>query len=293
MMELGIITDEVSDDFAHACELADAWGVRHVELRQAWGKNVVQLDDDEEQRLVDVVQRLGLRVTAVASPVFKSPLDEVPREVAADFALPGVESMTAQLDLLERACRLAARVGAPYVRVFTFWREAWSDDVADALTDKLTQAARIAVRHDVALAVENEPVCIVATGRESARLCKRLATSVPPELRPYLGTLWDPGNALAAGEQDAYPGGYEALEPCQLVHVHLKDLTLGTDGTPTYLPLGEGEVDYAGQLQRLRRDGYQGTVVLEPHYAPAHLSREEAAHACVLAARDALAAAEG
>lgn len=292
MMELGIITDEVSDDFARACELAHDWGVRHVELRQAWGKNVVQLDDEEEQRLVDVVQRLDLRVTAVASPVFKSPLDEVPREVAADFALSGVESMAAQLDLLERACRLAARVGAPFVRVFTFWREPWTDDVADALLDKLTQAARVAARHDVTLAVENEPVCIVATGRELGRLCERLA-SLPAELRPHLGTLWDPGNALAAGEQDAYPGGYDALEPCRLVHVHLKDPSIGTDGTPTYLPLGEGDVDYAGQLRRLRRDGYEGTVVLEPHYAPAHLSREEAAHACIHAARDAIAAAEG
>lgn len=293
MMELGIITDEVSDDFARACERAHEWGVRHVELRQAWGKNVVQLDAEEEQRLVDVVQRLGLRVTAVASPVFKSPLDEVPREVAADFALSGVESMAAQLDLLERACRLAARVGAPFVRVFTFWREPWGDDVAAELVDKLAQAARVAARHDVALAVENEPVCIVATGRELGRLCERLARSFPAELRPYLGILWDPGNALAAGETDAYPGGYDALGPCRLVHVHLKDLSLGADGAPAYVPLGEGEVDYAGQLRRLRSDGYEGTVVLEPHYAPAHLSREEAAHACVIAARDALAAAEG
>lgn len=288
MMPLGIISDEVGDDLQHACETLRGWGLRHVELRQAWGKNVVQWEEDEVERAMMIVRDQGLTVTAVASPVFKSPLDEQPRRQQADFALEGVESMEAQLELLDRACGLARRFGTRFVRVFTFWREPWSDLVEDRLADRFERAARVAKRHDVTLAVENEPVCIVGTGRELARVCRLLDERIPDDLRPHLGVLWDPGNALAGGEDDPYPGGYRALGACRPVHVHLKDLVHDADGSPTFVPIGEGHVDYRGQLARLRTDGYDGALVLEPHYAPSHLSREEAARACVDAARAAL-----
>lgn len=288
MFDLGIITDEATDDFERGFELAHAWGLRYVELRQGWGKNVLQLGDEELDRLQEGLERYGLSVTAIASPVFKSPLDEVPRDVQADFALAGVESMEAQLELLERACELAVRVGAPLVRIFTFWREPWTEEVAAALTEKMERAARVAQKHGVTLAVENEPVCIVGTGRELGRLCVELGRALPADLRPHVGALWDPGNALSGGEADPYPGGYAALGSCRLLHVHLKDLVRSQGGAPSFVPLGQGDVDFAGQLRQLRNDRYSGVLVLETHYAPPHLSREEAAYACVAAAREVL-----
>src|SRR5680860_671054 len=89
---LGIITDEVSDDPHEACGLINEWGLRAIELRTAWGKNLLQLGDDELGRLQDAVNGNGLEVVGISSPVFKSPLDEQPRQQAADFALEGVES---------------------------------------------------------------------------------------------------------------------------------------------------------------------------------------------------------
>jgi len=128
-------------------------------------------------------------------------------------------------------------------------------------------------------------------GRELARICALLNERLPGDLRARAGALWDPGNALAGGERDPYPGGFDAVGACRLVHVHLKDLVLDADGEPSFVPLGEGDVDYDGQLRALSQGGYAGSVVLEPHYHPAHLARHEAALACVEAARAALAAA--
>lgn len=282
-LRLGIITDEVSDDPHEACRLIAEWGLSIVELRTAWGKNLLELSDEELQEVESAVRSNGLEVVGIASPVFKSPLDEQPREQEADFALEGVETMSAQLELLERACVLAERFGAGMVRVFTFWRQEFTDEVLADLVAKLGRGAAVAQRHGLVLAVENEPVCIVGTGPELARLFAALERDTPPALRPSLGILWDPGNAYALGDAETFPAGYQALEPKQIVHVHLKDLK--EPGTRTgFVPLGEGTFDYRGQLRNLLADGYRGDLVLEPHYRPAELTRADAAKACVDAA---------
>jgi sugar phosphate isomerase/epimerase len=289
MIALGIISDEVGDDLAASCARIASWGLRHVELRQMWGKNIVQLSDGEVDAAVAAVHGHGLTVTAVASPVFKSPIDERPRDLEADFALEGVETLDAQMELLERACELARRFGTRYVRVFSFWRQPWDDEVDRRLVDAFRRAAEVAERHEVVLAIENEPVCLVGTGRELARLWRLLQQELPANLVERVGLLWDPGNALAGGEDDPYPGGYRAAREGPMIHVHLKDLRWTDGERPDFVPLGDGLVDYRGQLAALREDGYDGAVVLEPHYAPPDLPRHDAAYACVEATRRLLA----
>ena len=290
--ELGIISDEVSDDFERACALISGWGLEYVELRMMWGKNVMQLDEAELQRAQQVLASTGLRVTAIASPVFKSPLDGKPREMEADFALGGSESFEEQLSLLEHAAGLCDRFETRFVRVFTFWRQEWNEEVAREVSSKLIQAARVARDHDVVLAVENEPVCIVGTGEELGRLWARLQAEAPVELRPHLTMLWDPGNAQAAGES-AFPEGYTSLPVPDLGHVHLKDVRPGQEGKPEFVPVGMGDVDFGGQLRALLRDGYDGQLVLEPHYRPEGIPQEEAAQVAVKAAQELLAKVAG
>lgn len=298
MLELGIITDEIHDDVARGAALAAQWGLQALELRTVGGRNLLQLDDDALDGVERAVRASGLPVCAIASPVFKAPRDGRPRAVAADFALPGSEGLDAQLALLERACALARRFGAPLVRVFTFWREAAdaAGPVDDAtlrdIAGKLERAAAVARRHDVVLGVENEPVCIVGSGAQLGQLCAAVGERVPAELRRHLGALWDPGNALVAGEVRPYPDGYGALRACDVRHVHLKDVRPGADGAAArFVPLGQGEVAYEGQLDALLRDGYRGAFVLEPHVEPVDGSRVDGARACALAARAMLDAA--
>jgi L-ribulose-5-phosphate 3-epimerase len=290
-MELGIITDEVHADFATACEHVAAWDVPLIEIRNVDGKNAVLLDDDEVARAERTVRRHGLRVSGIASPVFKSPLDERATGASADFTVAGAETVDAQLRLLERACALAQRFDTRLVRVFTFLRVPWSDAVIDDVARHMGRAAEIAAEHDVVLAVENEPACVVGTGDELGRFFARLDAGLPEALRPHVGALWDPGNALALGEERPYPDGYRALPAGRLVHVHLKDLGAEAASFGTFVPLGQGRIDYEGQFQALEQDGYAGSVVLEPHYAPAGMDSTAAAKVCVDAARTVLAAA--
>jgi len=229
-----------------------------------------------------------LRVSAIASPVFKSPLDGQASNTAADFTVPGTESLDAQLRLLERACELAHRFDTRMIRIFTFLREPWSDAIVDAVAERVVRAAEMAKRHDVVLAVENEPACIVGSGAELGRFLTVLDDMLPDALQPHVGALWDPGNALAAGEATPYPDGYDALPRERIVHVHLKDVGSQPATFGTFVPIGEGRIDYRGQFDALARDGYPGCVVLEPHYAPPGVPPLEAAKVCVDAARNML-----
>ena len=254
------------------------------------GKNVTQLDDDEVSHAVEVVRANGLRVSGIASPVFKSPFDEKAVAGEADFSVADAVTVDAQLALLERSCLLAQRFDTPLVRVFTFLRVPWSDAVIDEVVKRMLRAVEVAARHGVVLAVENEPACVVGTGAELAAFMTKLDAALSPELRRHVGALWDPGNALALGEDQPYPRGYDVLPKDRLVHVHLKDLADRPAAFGTFVPLGEGQIDYIGQFAALRRDGYQGSVVLEPHYAPAGMATTAAAEVCVRAAQQLLSA---
>lgn len=283
-MKLGIITDEVHADFEVACGHVAAWGLPLVELRNVDGKNVATLSDEEVEAAANNLERRGLRTSGIASPVFKSALDERPTGELTDFSVAGAFTVAAQLELLEGSCRVAKRLGTRLVRVFTFLRVPWTDAVVDRVVDHMAAAVRVAARHDVVLAVENEHACIVGTGAELGEFFARLDDRLEPELRRHVGALWDPGNALAAGEERPYPDGYGAVPVARLVHVHLKDLGRDPAMYGTFVPLGTGRIDYRGQLDALRRDGYDGNLVLEPHYSPPGLDSATAAKVCVDAA---------
>jgi sugar phosphate isomerase/epimerase len=77
--------------------------------------------------------------------------------------------------------------------------------------------------------------------------------------------VWDPGNAYMDGEIP-YPTGYEAIKKF-LVHVHVKDAALAAGASaPEWTCVGEGAIDWSGQIAALRADGYMGYLSLETHY---------------------------
>lgn len=289
-MELGIITDEVHVDFEAACRHIANWGLPLAEVRNVNGRNVTQLDDAQVEAAVQAVRANGLKVSAIASPVFKSPLDERSQPATADFSVEGAVSLEDQLRLLERACQLAKRFETNMVRVFTFLRVPWSEEVVDEVVRRMALAAEVAEHYGVILAVENEPACIVGTGAELGEFFTQLDRALPTKLQPHVGALWDPGNALSLGEERPYPDGYDHVPKDRLIHVHLKDTNTVPATFGTFVPLGEGRIDYVGQFKALREDDYRGSVVLEPHYNPPGMELAEAAHACVTAAQRLLAA---
>jgi sugar phosphate isomerase/epimerase len=249
MYRRSVITDEISQDLDVVLDVARAFRLDGLEIRSIWDTRIDQLEDLAVSRLRSSAVDANLTIAAVAPPFYKCDIDSP-------------DERRLHLDILRRSIDIAHRLGTNLIRTFTFWKSGHLDHVFDRIVDYYQEPADIAKEAGAVLAVENEYACMVGTGRELARFVAAVD-------RPEVHALWDPCNAyFAVDAERPFPDGYEAVRE-RMVHVHLKDAARRNGlGEPQLTPLGEGDIDVAGQLRQLVADGYEGYVSLETHWRP-------------------------
>ena len=267
--KVAVINDEISQDFGHSCEIvAREFGMEWIELRGMWKKNLLKLDAKEVEEARRILERFRLRVTDIASPLFKVDWPGAARskfspkrdQFGADF------TFGQQDEVLERAIELAKAFQTDRIRCFDFWR---LDDQAThraAMDAKLLEAATKAGKKGITLVLENEMSCNTGNGAEAARTLKAVQS-------PYFMLNWDPGNAAQLGETP-YPDGYNLLPKDRIGHCHCKDAVKKTDGKYTWAAMGQGQIDWLGQFRALKSSGYKHAVSLETHWRGAGTPEE-------------------
>lgn len=260
--KIAVINDEITQDFGHACEVAaQEFGMQWIELRGMWNKNLLNLDAKEIEEARRILERNKLRVTDIASPLFKVDWKGAPQskyspkrdQFNADF------TFDQQDEVLERCIELAKAFRTDRVRCFDFWRLEDQEPYRAAINERILQAANIAGKKGITLVLENEASCNTATGAEAAKLLAAINS-------PYLMLNWDAGNAAARGEVP-FPDGYKLLPKDRIGHCHCKDAAKKIDSSGTsWAPMGGGFIDWVGQFKALRRDGYHHAVSLETHW---------------------------
>jgi sugar phosphate isomerase/epimerase len=273
-LPIAAITDEFSPTLSEALPFMQEIGMTGAELRVVDGKNILDLSDDELKRTRDAIQAAGLRVVSIASPLLKCVLPNAP-EVDSRFqhdVFASKHTFAGQPRLTERAMRMAQFFGAPMVRVFSYWRTVQPERCETAIVEALSGLARVAEKENLMIGLENEHACNVGTAAETARILKLVS-------HRHLGVVWDPANALCAGEEP-FPSGYALLPKDRIVHVHAKDCHVA-DGKPVWGPLGTRHVPWKEQIQALIDDGYGGYVSLETHWlGPNDNNKLEASRIC-------------
>jgi len=68
MIELGVITDEISLDLERALKIISELGVYKVELRTVWDKNISEVNDIEAEEINKLLRKYNVRVGAIGSP---------------------------------------------------------------------------------------------------------------------------------------------------------------------------------------------------------------------------------
>ena len=259
--KLAVITDEITQDFGRALEIAaKEFRLGSVELRELWGKNIMKLDPKETGEAKRLLEKYGLRVSSIASPIFKVDWPGAPvskygpkrDQFGADF------TFKQQDELLERGLELARTFNTDSVRIFDFWRLEDQKPHRAAIDEKLIEAATRAGKRGVTLLLENEHSCNTATGAEAARILAAIRL-------PSYKLNWDPGNAAARGETP-FPDGYARLPKDRIGYMHCKDVVRKPDGATEWAAMGRGIIDYVGQFRALQRDGYAGVLSLETHW---------------------------
>ena len=258
-LPVAAITDEFSPDLERAVEAMVRIGMTGAELRVLWGKNILDLSDAEIERAGDIVAGAGLKVVSIASPLLKCVLPDAP-PLDSRFehdVFASAHTYEDQPRLMRRAFEIAHKLGAPVIRVFSFWRTVDPGKCFDRIGEALAGYAEKAAAADLILGLENEHACNAATGEETAAVLKAVN-------HPRLKVVWDPANACVAGERP-FPDGYRRLPPDSIAHVHAKDCRLA-EGKPAWVPLGTGALDWKAQFAALLADGYRGSVSLETHW---------------------------
>jgi L-ribulose-5-phosphate 3-epimerase len=267
--KLSVITDEISQDLGHALEIASKeFGLAYVELRTMWNKNVINLDEKEIGEVRRLLEKYGVQVTDIASPLFKTDWPGAPTskyspkspQFGADY------SYAQQGEVLERSIAAAKALGTDRIRCFDFWRLEDPAPFRKAVDDKLREAAAQVAPKKITLLLENEFGCNTATGAEAARTLQAVTS-------PNFKLNWDPGNAAFRGET-AFPDGFEKLPKERIGHMHCKDVERKADGTFEWAAMGRGIIDFVGQFRALANAGYSGTVSLETHWKGAGSAEE-------------------
>jgi sugar phosphate isomerase/epimerase len=245
-LALGIVSDEVATDFRTAVRHGLSWGITRYEIRCLASGRVPEVNAGEWEDVLAAVAEHGLAVTALSPGILKHSLD---RE---DDLVREIE------DTLPRTIDMAGECGAGLIIVFGVQKRVPGTPGDHArVVGLLRSAAETASRAGIRLAIENEPGFHCDTGAATRRIIDEVGS-------PALGANWDPCNAFGTDELP-YPDGYAAVRPV-IMNVHAKDTSRGS--LIQCVPIGEGVIDWPGQIRALVADGIVPHVTIETHCLP-------------------------
>lgn len=242
---LSAFGDEIADDLDEQLDLLQDLRIPYLELRAAWGKNVLRMDAADAAAVRATCERHGIGVSCIGSPVGKSSIAE---PIATEKAN------------LTRLFGLADTVGTRRLRIFSFYPPSGAesfDGFLDEAASRLAQLAALAQTHGFLLLLENEKAIVGDAPERCAALLKAVDS-------PALRFVWDPANFVQVGVERPTDRGWPLLAEF-LAHVQIKDAVSGGGVRAA----GEGDGQVGELLDRLRDSGYGGFLGLEPHLAMA------------------------
>ena len=243
---LSAFGDEIAVDLDEQLQLLNELRVGYLELRSAWGKNVLYLDDDDVARVQEVLTARNVKVGCIGSPIGKSPI---------------VDPIEKELDNLARIIEIGEALDCLRVRMFSFYppdtsTNAHYDEYVEESASRLVRLAELAGQEGATLLLENEKDIV---GDTLAR-CHALVSAVDS---PHLRFLWDPANFVQVDEERVTERGWPLLSP-YIGYIHIKD---ARRSDRSVVAAGEGDGQIRELLTELKASGYQGILALEPHLA--------------------------
>ncbi len=237
MVKLSGFADEISPELDVQLNTLDSLGIKFLELRGVWRKNVLALSDEELDTIKAELTRHRIGVSAIGSPVGKAPIDN-------DFE--------EYKQVVQRAIEVAKRMECPYIRIFSFYCHDRTAD-RDQVMHRMQTMVDMAAVQGVVMLHENEK----GIYGETAIQCADLHRTVKGKA---FRATFDPANYVQAGVRP-FDEAWPLLKP-YVEYFHIKDAVMA-DGH--VVPAGEGD----GQLRELmaaaKEMGYDGFLSLEPH----------------------------
>ena len=150
-------------------------GMTGAELRMVFGKNIVDLTNEELDRAIEIVRAHGLKIVSIASPLLKCVLPDAP-EVDARFQQDSFASKHTfgdQPRLAARAFEIAERTGARIIRVFSYWRTVQPEACFSRIVDALRASGGAGARRVTSLSASKTSTPAISAQGKRRRVCWR------------------------------------------------------------------------------------------------------------------------
>ncbi len=249
MPKLSAFADEISPDPQVQMDVLEANGVRYIELRGAFGVNVLKFSKEQCADVRKQFSDRGFGVACIASPIGKAKIDD-------DYAQ--------HFDQFKHAVELAEYFGAGYIRIFSYYPPE-GQNIADYRGEVIKRLA------DKVAYIQGRPVTLVLENESNLfgafpERCVYLHAALPSS---QLVAAFDPANFVVMNVQDVYGTCWRALRT-YVKYFHIKDWKYGAAGQA--VPAGQGNGCIPEILRDAAADGYDGFLALEPHLGKAEHS---------------------
>ena len=230
---LSAFADEIDADLDVQLSNLQTNDITLVDMRSAFGKNVMALTNCEADQYKLKALEYGVFVNAIGSPVNKVVMVESPA--------------AGELEKLARAIEIAGVVGTKRIRIFTP-----EGDDFDAVCAWMEPQIELAAKHNVVLMHENDAKYFGAYPENAKKLLDRFAS-------PNFRFAFDFANTVQIGFR-AMDDWFPWLLP-HLETVHIKDAR----EDKKVVPAGEGVGQLPETLTWLKAQGWNGVLSIEPH----------------------------
>jgi sugar phosphate isomerase/epimerase len=241
MFTLSAFADEISPDPQVQIDILKTCGVRFIEFRSIHKTNVLNLTDAQIADFKVLLDRAGMKLSAIGSPIGKVRIDE---------------PFEPHLEKFQRAIHLCRVFGTPNIRIFSFYPPESFDGnwtpLRSQVMDRMKKLVDIAERSDIQLFHENE---------------HRIYGDSPERLADLFNTIksrafkaaFDPANFVFCGFDPMR--GWEVCKP-HTKHFHIKDWIAGEEHGSV---AGKGQGQVPAIIADAVKMGYSGFATMEPH----------------------------
>ena len=234
---LSAFADEAGSSLSEQIAALKRNDIGFIEPRNINGKPILTLSDEELKEIKSELDKNGIRVNSLGSPIGKYPIEEPFERHLIDF---------------NRAIEVCRLLGTDRMRMFSFFVK--QDELSkyrDEVIRRLTVMTEIANEHGIMLCHENESAIY---GQNPSEM-KDLMTTVPG-----LYGIFDPAN-YRMNDCDVIEGIKATL--INLAYLHIKDAIYESQ---IIVPAGDGEGRIAEVLD-IVNNATDGIVylTLEPH----------------------------
>lgn len=258
--QLSVITDELTQDFRQALNIASSVGCKAVEVRKVWNKNIALSTDDDLNRMKKYLDTKNMGISAISSPLFKCVLPN------SKFATNKTASLSRNpnynMSYFDRVVEIADFFETPNIRIFNFLKPLLlppSEEKWREMANLIKPYVKKAEKKKKVLLLENESVAFADTIANTIRFLDEINS-------PALKLNLDPGNFYSV-KQSTTPEAYEVFYNRGLVeHMHIKDARTRILNLYSIFDIvGTGRINYADLIKQAIDHDYKGYFSLETH----------------------------